>query len=47
VKNLLKQNVAQNIAISLDYLIFSKNHNEAPKVAQLAKNRPIRIRWPE
>jgi hypothetical protein len=36
-KNLLKQKVAQNVAISLGYFIFSKNHNEPPKVAQLAK----------
>ncbi len=31
------QKIAQNIAISLGYFIFSKNHNEPPKVAQLAK----------
>jgi hypothetical protein len=33
-KKLLKQKVAQNIANSLGYFIFSKSH---PKVAQLAK----------
>jgi hypothetical protein len=36
--NLLKQKVAQNVAISLGYFIFPKNHNKPPKVAQLAKN---------
>jgi hypothetical protein len=41
VINLLKQKVAQNVAISLGYFKFSKNHNEHPKVAQLAKNCPI------
>jgi hypothetical protein len=41
VINLLKQKVAQNVEIILDYSIFSKNHTEPPKVAQLAKNRPI------
>jgi len=35
--NLLKQKVA----IILGYFILSKNHNEPPNVAQLAKNRPI------
>jgi hypothetical protein len=35
------QKVAQNVAISLGYFIFSKNHNEPPKVAQLAKNWQI------
>ncbi len=29
--------MAQNVTISFGYLIFSKNHNELPKVAQLAK----------
>jgi hypothetical protein len=38
VKNLLKQKVAQNVAISICYFIFSKNQNEPPKVAQLVKN---------
>ncbi len=33
--------MAQNVAITLGYFIFSKNHNEPPKVAQLAKNHPI------
>jgi hypothetical protein len=37
--NLLKPKVTQNVTISLGYFIFSKNHNEPPKVAQLAKNR--------
>ncbi len=31
VINLLKQKIAQNVAISLGFLIFSKNHNEPPK----------------
>jgi hypothetical protein len=39
--NLLKQKVAQKVAIILGYFILSKNHNEPPKVAQLAKNCPI------
>jgi hypothetical protein len=43
--NLLRQNVAQNVTISLGYFIFSKNHNEPPKVAQLAKNHPIWSPW--
>ncbi len=42
VINLLRQKAAQNIAISLGYFICSRNHNEPPKVAQLAKNHPIR-----
>jgi hypothetical protein len=42
VINLLKQKVAQKVVIILGYFIFSKNHNEPPKVAQLAKNCPIR-----
>ncbi len=37
VKDLLKQKVAQNVIITLGYFIFSKNHNEPSKVAQLAK----------
>jgi hypothetical protein len=37
VINMLHQKVAQNITISLGYFIFSKNHNESPKVAQLVK----------
>jgi hypothetical protein len=41
VINLLQQKAAQNVAIPLGYFIFSKNHNEPPKVAQLAKNCPI------
>ncbi len=41
VKDLLKQKVAQYVAISLGYFIFPKNHNEPPKVAQLLKNDPI------
>jgi hypothetical protein len=39
VINLLNQKVAQNVAIILG--IFSKNHNEPPKVTQLAKYPPI------
>jgi hypothetical protein len=34
---LCKQKVAQKGAIILGYFIFSKNHNEPPEVAQLAK----------
>jgi hypothetical protein len=37
VINLVKQKVAQNVIIILGYFIFSKNHTEPPKVAQLAK----------
>jgi hypothetical protein len=40
VIDLLKQKIAQNVAITLGYLIFSKNHNEPSKVAQLAKKLP-------
>jgi hypothetical protein len=36
VINLLRQKVAQNVAISFGYFIFSKNPIERPKVAQLA-----------
>jgi hypothetical protein len=32
--------MAQNVPISFGYLIFKKNHNELPKVAQLAKTVP-------
>ncbi len=39
--NLLKQKVAQKVIIILGYFILSKNHNEPPKVAQLANNCPI------
>jgi hypothetical protein len=35
--NLFKLKVAQKVANVLGYFIFSKNHNEPPKVAQLAK----------
>jgi hypothetical protein len=45
VIDLLKQKVTQNVAISLGYFIFSKNHNEPPKVAQLSKIHPIRSPW--
>jgi hypothetical protein len=41
VINLLKQKGAQKVTIILGYFILSKNHNEPPKVAQLAKNCPI------
>jgi hypothetical protein len=34
---LLKQKVAQKVAISLGYFILSKNHNEPPKVANWQK----------
>jgi len=37
---LLEQKIAQNVAISLGFVIFSKNHNVPTKVAQLAINRP-------
>jgi hypothetical protein len=40
-ETLLKQKVAQKVAIILGYFIFSKKHNELPKVAQLAKNYQI------
>jgi hypothetical protein len=35
---LLHQKGAQNVAILFGYFIFSKNHDEPPKVAHLAKN---------
>ncbi len=31
------QKVVQNVTISLSYFIFSKNHKEPPKVAQLGR----------
>ncbi len=34
---MLKQKVVQKVIIILGYFILSKNHNEPPKVAQLAK----------
>jgi hypothetical protein len=37
VIDLLQQKIAQNVATTLGYFIFSKNHNAPPKVAQLAK----------
>jgi hypothetical protein len=37
VINFHKQKVAKNVAISLGYLIFSKNHNELLNEAQQAK----------
>jgi hypothetical protein len=40
VIDLLKQKITQNVANTLGYFIFSKNHNEPPKVAQLAKKLP-------
>jgi hypothetical protein len=45
VKHSFKQKVAQNVAISLGYFIFSKSCNEHPKVAQLAENHPIWSPW--
>jgi hypothetical protein len=39
--NFLTQKVAKKVVIILGYFILSKNHNEPPKVAQLAKNCPI------
>jgi hypothetical protein len=41
VINLHKQKVAQNIAISLGYFIFSKNHKKPPIVSQFSKSDPI------
>jgi hypothetical protein len=41
VINLLKQKVAQKVAIIFGYFILSKNHKEPPKAAQLSKNDPI------
>ncbi len=38
--NLLEQKVAQKVVIIMGYFILSKNHNEPPKVAQLAKKSP-------
>ncbi len=35
----------QKVAISLGYFMFSKNHDDPPKVAQLAKNHPIWSPW--
>ncbi len=45
IKEKVKQKVAQKVEIPLGYFIFSKNHNEPPKVAQLAKNCPIWSPW--
>jgi hypothetical protein len=45
VIKLLKQKVAKKVAIILGYFILSKNHNEPPKVAQLAKNCIIWSPW--
>jgi hypothetical protein len=45
VINLLKQKVAQTVAIILGYFILTKNDNESPKVAQLAKNHSIWSPW--
>ncbi len=39
--NLLQPKVAQNVTISLGNFIFSKNHIEPLKVAQLMKNCPV------
>jgi hypothetical protein len=41
VINLLKQKVAQKVAIILGYFIFKKNQNKPPNVAELVKNCPI------
>jgi hypothetical protein len=43
--NLLQHKVAQKVAISLGYFMFSKSHKEPPKVTQLAKNCPIWSLW--
>jgi hypothetical protein len=40
-KKMFKRKVTQNVAISLGYSIFSKNHNAVPKVTQWVKNLPI------
>jgi hypothetical protein len=45
VINLLKQKVAPKVTIIFGYFVLSKNHNEPPKVAQLAKKRPIWSLW--
>jgi hypothetical protein len=42
---LLKQKVAQKVAIILGYFMFKKNQNEPLKVAQLAKICPIWSPW--
>jgi hypothetical protein len=39
--HLPEQKVAQKVAIILGYFTLSKNHNEPPKIAQLAKSCPI------
>jgi hypothetical protein len=41
VKNL----ITQKVATFLGYFIFSKNHNEIPKVAQYMKSHPIWSTW--
>jgi hypothetical protein len=41
VIDLLKQKTAQIVAITFGCFIFSKSHNDIPKVAQSVKNRPI------
>jgi hypothetical protein len=38
--NLLQQKVAQKVAISFGYFMFSKNHKAPPKVAQLVTKMP-------
>ncbi len=43
--NLLQQKVAPKVTISLVCFMYSKNHKEPPKVAQLVKNRPIWSPW--
>jgi hypothetical protein len=41
VINLLQQKSSLKCCHFFCYFIFSKNHNEPPKVAQLVKNHPI------
>jgi hypothetical protein len=36
----------QKVAILLGYFIYSKNHNEPPKVAQFAKKSPNLVALP-
>jgi hypothetical protein len=45
VINSLQQKVALKVTNNLGYFILSKNHNEPPKVAQLAKHCQIWSPW--
>jgi hypothetical protein len=42
---MLKQKVAQKVAIIFGYFILSKSHNEPPKVAQSVKKSPNLVTW--